>query len=39
VGVVILIVGKLFWLISESKLTILREMKEFELRMMDMMKK
>ena len=38
-GLLLVLVAKVCWLIRQSKLTILREMKQFELRIMDSIKK
>lgn len=38
-GLLFMLVAKVSWLIRQSKLTILQEMKEFELRIMEMLKK
>jgi hypothetical protein len=38
-GLLLMLVAKVCWLIRRSKLTILQEMKEFELRMTEMLKK
>ncbi len=39
VGLLLIVIAKLAWLIRQSKLTILQEMKQFELRIMEMLKK
>jgi hypothetical protein len=38
-GIGLIVFAKLCWLIRQSKLSILQEMKEFELRIMEMLKK
>jgi uncharacterized transporter YbjL len=38
-GLLLMIVAKICWLIRQSKLTVLQEMKQFELRITEMLKK